>query len=137
MYLLEFRAILIQLGVGKHYIKTFQAIQEMRVGTKLDQGSLLQLTEQHKRETNKFLEERGQFVLTCLLNQSYEQVQSILQSNQLVLEYCIEREGETDDGTPVGVTGVLVVMRPGNEVPHRFQENSTFSQRMDQDAVQS
>ena len=113
----EFRAILIQLGIGKHYIKTFQAIQQMKVSTKLDQGTLLLLTEQHKKETNKFLEERGQFVLTCLLNQSYEQIQSILQPNQLVLEYCIEREGETDDGTPVSLTGVLVVMRPGNEVP--------------------
>lgn len=113
----EFRAILIQLGIGKHYINTFQAIQQMKVGTELDQGALLLLTEQHRKETNKFLEERGQFVLTCLLNQSYEQVQSILQPNQLVLEYCIEREGESDDGTPIGVTGVLIVMQPGNEVP--------------------
>ena len=113
----EFRAILIQLGVGKRYIKTFQAIQRMKMGTKVDQGTLLLLTEQHKKETNKFLEERGQFVLTCLLNQSYEQIQSILQPNQLVLEYCIEREGETDDGASLSLTGVLVVMRSGNEVP--------------------
>lgn len=116
----EFRAVLIQLGVGKHYIKTFQTIQQMKVGIKPDQGTLLQLTEQHRKETNKFLEERGQFVLTCLLKQSYEQIQSILQPNQLVLEYCIEREGETDDGAPVGLTGVLVVMQPGNEVPLAF-----------------
>ena len=113
----EFRATLIQLGAGKHYIKTFHAIQQMKVGTKLDQSMLLLLTKQHKKETNKFLEDRGQFVLACLLNQSYEQIQSILQPNQLVLEYCIEREGETDDGGPLNLTGVLVVMRPGNEVP--------------------
>ena len=87
------------------------------MGTKPDQSTLLLLTEQHKKETNKFLEERGQFVLTCLLNQSYEQIQSILQPNQLILEYCIEREGETDDGAPISSTGVLIVMRPGNEPP--------------------
>lgn len=113
----EFRAVLIQLGVGKHYVKIFQAIQQMKVDAKPDQSTLLLLTEQHKKETNKFLEERGQFVLTCLLNQSYEQIQSILQPNQLILEYCIEREGETDDGAPVSSTGVLVVMQPGNEPP--------------------
>ena len=113
----EFRAALIRLGIGKRYVKTFQAIQHMKLGTTLDQGALMQLTEQHKKETNRFLEERGQFVLTCLLKQSYEQIQSILQPNQLVLEYCIEREGETDDGAPLSLTGVLVVIQPGNEEP--------------------
>ena len=112
----EFRATLIQLGIGEHYVKIFQAIQEMKVGTKQDQ-SLMQLTEQHKKETNKFLEDRGQFVLKCLLKQSYEQVQSVLQPNQLVLEYCIEREGETDNEAPLSLTGVLVVIQPGSEEP--------------------
>lgn len=63
----EFRAILIRLGIGKRYVQTFQAIQEMRVGTKFNQGTLMQLAGQHKQEANRFMEERGQLVLTCLL----------------------------------------------------------------------
>lgn len=112
----EFRAILIRLGIGKRYVQTFQAIQEMKVGTKLNQGTLMQLAGQHKEEANRFMEERGQLVLTCLLKQSYDQIQSILQLDQLVLEYCIEREEVTkNDGendADLMQTGVLVVVQP-------------------------
>lgn len=111
----EFRAILVGLGIGKHYVETFQAIQKMKVDTTLDQSTLMQVNAQHQEEANKFLEERGQFVLTCLLKQSYEQVQSILRPSQLVLEYCIEREGESDTGADLNLTGVLVVIQPHEE----------------------
>lgn len=114
----EFRAILIRLGVGKRYVKTFQAIQQMRVGAKLNQDTLMQLAEQHQREVNEFMEERGQFVLTCLLMQSYKQVQSLLRPDQLVLDYCIEREEATknDDNGAIVPTGVLVVIQPQKEL---------------------
>ena len=104
----EFRACLIQLGIGGHYIETFQAIQQMKVS---DQDTLMEVSEQHKSKSNKFLEEKGQFVLTCLLKQSFEQVQSILRPEQIVLEYCIERESETED-VALNITGVLIVIQP-------------------------
>ncbi len=110
----EFRACLIQLGIGGHYIETFQVIQQMKISQKLDQDTLMKVKEQHKSKANKFLKERGQFVLTCLLKQSYEQVQSILHPNQLVLEYCIERESETVNAD-LHLTGVLVVIQSNKE----------------------
>lgn len=70
----ELRAILIRLGVGKRYAKTFQAIQELEVCGQVDQHAFMKLAEQHQHETNEIMVEKGQFVVTCLLKQSCEQI---------------------------------------------------------------
>lgn len=114
----ELRAILIRLGVGKRYAKTFQAIQELEVRGQVDQHAFMKLAEQHQHETNEIMVEKGQFVVTCLLKQSCEQIRSLLLSDQLILEYCVEREeyikaADYSSGTPP--TGVLVIIRPEGE----------------------
>ena len=53
----------------------------------------------------------GHQVQLCLLRQSYGQIQSILEPDQLVLEYRLdEREGESND--PQACDGYLVVLQP-------------------------
>ena len=105
----EFRAVLIRLGIGKRYMKTFQAIQQMRVDVKLDQESLMEVAGQHQVEASKFLNKTGQLVLMYLLKQSCERIQNALQPDQLLLEYCCLRVEEIDSDTP---NGVLVVLCP-------------------------
>ena len=114
----ELRAILIRLGVGKCYAKTFQAIQELEVHGQVDQHAFMKLAEQHQHETNEIMGEKGQFVIACLLKQSCEEIRSLLLPDQLILEYCVEREEyveATDYSSGTPPTGVLVIIRPEGE----------------------
>ena len=85
----EFRAILIRLGIGKQYIKTFQAIQAALVEGQVSQESVMTITNQHKAEAQQFMKNKGKSVLTCLFHQSVRELESILQPEQLVLEYSV------------------------------------------------
>ena len=74
----------------------------------------MKLAEQHQHETNEIMVEKGQFVVTCLLKQSCEQIRSLLLSDQLILEYCVEREEyikAADYSSETPPTGVLVIIR--------------------------
>ena len=114
----ELRAILIRLGIAKRYAKTFQAIQELEAHGQVDQHAFMKLAEQHQHETNEIMKEKGQSVITCLLKQSCEQIRSLLLPDQLILEYCVEREEyakPADYSSGTSPTGVLVIVWPEGE----------------------
>lgn len=107
----EFRTILIRLGIGCSYLRIFQAVEQMRLTKQLSEESILKLAEEHKKEVSRILGGVDQQVLLCLLRQSYQQIQSVLEPDQLVLEYRLdEREGESSD--PQAHDGFLVVLEP-------------------------
>ena len=85
----EFRAILIRLGIGKQYIKTFQAIQAALVEGQVSQESVMTITNQHKAEAQQFMKNKGKSVLSCLFHQTVREIESILQPEQLILEYSV------------------------------------------------
>jgi len=107
----ESRAILIRFGIGRRYLNTFQAVEQMSL-TEHASGSdvIMKLADEHKEEVKRVVEAVGQHVLLCLLQQSYQQIQSILAPDQLILEYRLdEREGESSD--PQAQDGFLVVLQ--------------------------
>lgn len=85
----EFRAVLIRLGIGKQYIKTFQAIQAALVEGQVSQESVMTITNQHKAEAQQFMKNKGKSVLSCLFHQAVREIESILQPEQLILEYSV------------------------------------------------
>lgn len=82
----EFRTILIRLGVGKYYTRTFQAMQTAVVEGQHKQGSIMTITDQHKSEVQQFMKEKGKWVRSCLLHQSTNEIENLLQPGQLMLE---------------------------------------------------
>ena len=107
----EFRTILIQLGIGCRYLQTFQAVEQMTLTGQKSAEGIMQLGEEHKHEVSRVLGEVGQRALLCLLRQTYQQIQSVLEPDQLVLEYRLdEREGESSD--PQAHDGYLVILEP-------------------------
>ena len=108
----EFRAILIRLGISKVYVKTFQAMQAARVKGNFDRESILTVASQHNAEAEHFMGNRGQAVLSCLFQQSVEQISSILEPGQLVLEYCfVQDDSDEEAHTLSHPSGVLVAMQ--------------------------
>ena len=108
----EFRTILVRFGIGYRYLQTFQTVEQMSLSEQQSGNDvIMQLAEEHKEEVNRVVGEVGQRVLLCLLRQSYSQIQSILEPDQLVLEYRLdEREGESND--PQACDGYLVMLQP-------------------------
>ena len=88
----EFRAILMQLGIGSKYLATFRDIQEMYVHRKLSssekENQLVQLAEKHQREVHEVMCVKGMLLLNILLKQNHEEVQKVLKPGQIILEYC-------------------------------------------------
>ena len=121
----EFRAILFRFGIGSRYLQTFQTVEKMNLSEKLSGcDEMVALAEEHKETVNQIVREVGQQILLCLLRQDYMQIQSILEPDQLVLEYRLdEREGESED--PQAHNGYLVLLQPeGNPLvlPVDFQK---------------
>ena len=108
----EFQTLLVRFGIGCRYLQTFQAVERMSLSEQQPGNDVIvALAEEHKEEVNRVVGEVGQQVLLCLLRQNYEQIQSILEPDQLVLEYRFdEREGETRD--PQAHDGFLVLLQP-------------------------
>ena len=108
----EFRTMLIRLGIGSKYLQTFQAIERMDLSEQqLGNDAIVAIAEEHKKEINRVVLEMGQQVLLCLLRQNYVQLQSVLEPDQLVLEYLLDmREGESSD--PRAHEGFLVLYQP-------------------------
>ena len=115
----EFRAILIQMGVGGRYLRTFQAIQEIKLknNTEAAKSSLVQLAYDHEQELDHILKEKGQEIFQALLSQSSDQIQKALDPDQIVLEYCLDPgyhcQIKVDEQQPLKV--VLVVMQPNSK----------------------
>ena len=110
----EFRAILIRLGIGKQYIKTFQAIQAALVEGQVSQESVMTITNQHKAEAQQFMKNKGKSVLSCLFHQAVREIESILQPEQLVLEYSVLHTDISD--TLDDPNCVLVALQAKSEV---------------------
>jgi len=108
----EFRTILIRLGVGKYYTRTFQAMQTAVVEGQHKQGGIMTITEQHKSEVQQFMKEKGKWVLSCLLHQSTNEIENLLQPGQLMLEYCVS-QALIDDDHP---NCLLVALQAKSEV---------------------
>ena len=62
----EFRAVLIQLGISKVYVKTFEAIQAATVQGEIIQKSVVSVAEQHNAEAEEFM--GRQFSRVCCSN---------------------------------------------------------------------
>lgn len=112
----EFRAILIRLGISKVYVETFQAVQATALKDDADKLSIVTVAEDHKCKAEEFMGNNGQAVLSCLLLQSVEQISSILEPNQLVLEYCFVQEDSDESNTSRHPSGVLVAMQAQTQV---------------------
>lgn len=113
----EFRAILIRLGISQVYAETFQAVQAAAMRDDIDKQSVVAVAEDHKSKAEEFMGNRGQAVLSCLLQQSAEQISSVLEPSQLVLEYCFVQE-DSDEGSSKThhPSGVLVAMQAQAQV---------------------
>lgn len=107
----EFRSILIRLGINKVYVQTFQEMQLAKIQGYVDQQSIIKVAEQHKNEARILMGTNGQAVLSCLLQQSVEQISSVLELGQLVLEYCFVQEDSGDNPS-----GVLVAIQAQTQV---------------------
>lgn len=108
----EFRTILVRFGIGGRYLRTFQTMERMSLAEQQSgSDAIIELAEEHKKAVSQVVEEVGSQVLLCLQRQSYKQIQSILEPDQLVLEYRLdEREGESED--PQAHDGFLVMLYP-------------------------
>ena len=83
----EFRALLMQLGVGSHYLETFRTIQDMDVHSK-EGKNFTQLAEHHRETVSMEIKVKGQVCLMKLLTQTHHELQDILKPGQMILDYC-------------------------------------------------
>lgn len=120
----EFRALLMQLGMGAKYFATFKAIQQIhlrREVSSFDVGDqLIQVAEDHQREVHRVIRTKGRLLLNILHQQNHEQFQSVLKPGQMILEYCPAEDHSTYEleTTDPGIEpdGLLLVLQP-NEAP--------------------
>ena len=111
----ELRAILLQFGAGKEYLKTFQVLQEMNTkGICMSESDLASLAQEHKKESNRIMREYGQEVIACLFQQSCDQLQHMMRPDQLILEYCLNHPSEQPEDPAADSTqrGFLVAVKP-------------------------
>ncbi len=123
----EFRTILVRFGIGRRYLETFQAVERMSLAEQVSgNDDIMKLAEEHNEAVKRVVGDVGQHVLLCLLRQNYQQIQSILAPDQLILEYRLdEREGESSD--PQAQDGFLVVLqREGDPLVRRVDFQSVF-----------
>ena len=94
----ELYAILVKLGVGKCLASTFQKIEYFKVDghSNISQSDILtSIAESHQREVEKVVSEWGPKIIQALSNLSYKEIQKQLNSDQIVLEYCMAALYET------------------------------------------
>ena len=85
----EFRTVLIRLGLGSSFVKTFESMQQLQVeGRQVAESDFKALSLQHQDFTDQFLKKEGSWVLFALSNHSYQQIQELLQPDQVIIEYC-------------------------------------------------
>ena len=88
----EFRAILMQLGVGEKYLETFKALQEMKTRKEVSSSNmedqLIRISDEHHRAVHQVMCVKGMLLLVSLLKQNHEEVRSLLKPGQILLEYC-------------------------------------------------
>ena len=109
----ELHAILVRLGAGKGYLKTFQALQQMTTESQAGETPLVALAQEHKQETNQVMRDLGGHVIVCLFQQSCDQLQKVMRSDQLILEYCLNHSLEqSGDQSSDSKSGFLVALQP-------------------------
>lgn len=87
----EFRAILIRLGLGGSFVKTFQNMQELQLEQgmqKIAESRFKSLALQHQQFSNEVLKKEGRWVLFALSKHSCQQIQKLLQPDQAIIDYC-------------------------------------------------
>lgn len=111
----ELRAILVRLGAGKEYLKTFQKLQQMNMkGLSMCESDLVSLAQEYTRESNQVMQSYGQEVIVSLFQQSCDQVQKMMRPDNLILEYCLNHplEQPEDPAADSTMRGFLVALQP-------------------------
>jgi CHAT domain-containing protein/tetratricopeptide (TPR) repeat protein len=98
----KFRIFLLKFDEGKMYLRTFQAIQEIRIKSVEDESKYFSVSEEHQEGVKKVIRDAGQFIFTTLARQTCKQVMKKLQPHQVVLEYVFH--------TSEGVRGELIIL---------------------------
>ena len=85
----EFRALLMRLGMGEKYMNTFKMIQKMNMQKKdyHNELTISKVADSHQDEVQQMMMIKGMPLLTALLKQTYELVQSVLKPGEIMLEY--------------------------------------------------
>ena len=95
----EFRALLMQFGVGSKYLETFKAIQDIQVKREMSSSDfdaqLIQIAAKHQKEVHQAVCDKGELLLVPLLNDNHELIQSVLKPGQIVLEYCTAHDQDS------------------------------------------
>ena len=109
----ELHAILVRLGAGKGYLKTFQALQQMTTESQAGETPLVALAQEHKQEANQVMRDLGEHVIVCLFQQSCDQLQKVMRPDQLILEYCLNHSLEqSGDQSSDSKSGFLLALQP-------------------------
>lgn len=90
----EFRVFLIRLGVGKRYLETFQAIQEVKIQAGQEQQMYMNIAEDHQQEIKTVIKEKGQNILLALMTQSEKDIKSVIRPGQIILDFLFQTTSE-------------------------------------------
>ena len=112
----EFRALLMQLGMGEKYLKVFKMIQKMNLQKEPVELTLAEIAERHQNEVHSIMCVKGMLLLTSLLKQSHETVQNALKNDEILLEYCSWNSeysySDHNDGNEPD--GLLLILKKNN-----------------------
>lgn len=109
----EIYALLVRLGVGKAFMTTFHELEQLKVDGQGKSGQadvLASLADQHQKEIGKVLQEWGPKVVLALSKLSCLQIQSMLEPEQVVLDYCVSALYDTKCH-PVPIPPKFLAMR--------------------------
>lgn len=84
-------AVLVRLGVGNKFLSTFHKLEQLKVDGqgKSDQADVLaNLADQHQIEVGNVLQEWGPKVALALSKLSCQQIQTLLNPEEILLEFC-------------------------------------------------
>lgn len=88
----ELYAILARVGLSDSLLSVFQKIEDFKLDSegKGNEGKILvEIASQHKKEVDDIVQKWGKKVISLLLDQSWEDVQKMIQPKQMLLQYCM------------------------------------------------
>ena len=116
----ELYALLARLGLSKSLMKTFNKIQAFEVAGKdvKDKEEMLRTVQgEYQKESSEILQEWGAKSIHTLLDQTWNSVQSSLEPDQILLQYCLSPLYDTNfypvpiPPKVLSLKGVLIVIR--------------------------
>ena len=100
----EFRTLLMKLGVGRQYLQTFRAIQEVKLKAGQGEEAYTLITEEHHQGVRTIIQEIGPDLFLALMRQSQDDIVERFHTGDILLDFQLNPHG------------ILVVMQSNGKV---------------------